>query len=374
MKVSIVECNSYDESQVRGAIEKSLENINFEIKDNQKVMIKPNVLGQHKPEDHVTTHPAIVDAVVKIFKKKNCKVIIGESSGFYKEGGTKKALEMSGMKKVAEDNDIELVNLETKPILKIEDKDAIVYKNPHITSLIKEVDLIVNLPKLKTHTLMKYTGAVKNLFGCIPGGKKQQLHAFAQRPDKFGQLLVDIYQNIKPELNIMDAVIGLEGNGPGSAGLPKKTGLIISSKNAPALDIVASDIIGYNPMDIYTNMYCTKRKLVNKEEIEIIGKKPTINYKKPINVSNVPSWLTNWFMSQAVMNPYAIKKKCIKCGICKGICPVDAIKMDPYPKIDKNKCIHCYCCHETCPKAAMDLKGSGLFAAVKKIKNIIEGK
>ena len=371
MKVSIVDCNSYEQEQVYTAIKKSIEDIEFIIPKNKKVLIKPNVLGQHTPEASVTTHPSIIDALVKIFKDADCEVMIGESSGFFMDGGTNKALEMSGMKEVADKYNIPLINLESKPIKQIEDDTAVVYKNPHISSLIFEVDLVVNAAKLKTHTLMKYTGAVKNLYGTIPGGKKQKLHAFAEKPDKFGELLVDIYQNIKPGLNIIDGIIGLEGNGPGSTGIPIKTNIILASVNAPALDIVASEIIGYDPMDIYTNKYCVERGLVKKDEIEVIGEKNIINYKKPINTSNIPKPLISWFMSQASMRPIVIKNKCIKCEICKKVCPMNAIEMKPYPKIDKKKCINCYCCHEMCPEAAMDLKGSRLFETVRTIKNMV---
>lgn len=371
MKVSIVECNSYNQEKVYKAVKKSIENIDFKIKPNIKVLLKPNILGQHKPEEYITTHPSVIEAIIRIFKGKKCSIMIAESSGFYKEGGTNKALQISGMKALADKYRIPLINLETKPIKKIEDKKAVVYKNPNISSLIFDVDLIVNVPKLKTHTLMKYTGAVKNLFGTIPGGRKQKLHVLAQKPGQFGNLLVDIYQNIKPKLNIMDAIIGLEGNGPGSTGIPKKTGLLLASKSAPALDIVASDIIGFAPLEIYTNKYCIERGLVNRKEIKVIGPKKSIPYKKPINISRIPPWLSGWFIKQAVMNPYAIKEKCIKCCVCRDVCPVNAIKLKPYPVIDKNKCINCYCCHENCPEGAMDLKGSFIFETLKKIKDIV---
>jgi uncharacterized protein (DUF362 family) len=368
MKVSIVECDSYEQDKVYNSIKKSLENINFNIPQNKKILIKPNVLGQHKPEEAITTHPSIIEAIIKLFK--NNKIIIAESSGFYLDGGTNKALELSGMKALEEKYNIELINLETKTVKNIEDSSAIIYKNPQISGLIFDVDLIINVPKLKTHTFQKYTGAVKNLFGTIPGGRKQKLHALAQKEDKFAQLLVDIYQNIQPKLNIMDAIVGLEGNGPGSAGIPKKTNLILASKSAPSLDIIASEIIGYKAEDIFTNKFCIERNLV--KDIEVIGEKPSILYKKPINASKAPGFLVKWFANQAAMKPYAIKKRCVKCGICQSVCPVNAIRMLPYPKIDKKICINCYCCHENCPHKAMDLKGSYLFEIARTIKRTLE--
>jgi uncharacterized protein (DUF362 family) len=369
MKVSIVECAHYDEKLVAASVKKAISDIGFEIPTGKKVLVKPNVLGQHTPNEAITTHPYVVEAVVKIFLDNKNEVMIAESSGFFKDGGTLKALEMSGMKYVCDKYKIPLINLETKTIREIDDPKAAVYKKLQISGLIFDVDMIVNVPKLKTHNLMLYTGAVKNLFGTIPGGRKQKLHVVAQEPSQFGELLVDIYQNIKPALNIMDAVIGLEGNGPGSAGIPKQTGLILASENAPALDIIASGVIGYNPLAIYTNKICFERGLVGK--VEVIGKKKSVNYKKPINISHIPKFVATFFIRQAVMKPFCIKKNCVKCGVCASVCPVKAIKLEPYPLVDYEKCINCYCCHETCPHSAMDLKGSALFEVMRKVKEMV---
>ena len=374
MKVSLVDCKDYDSEKVYKAVKKSLENINFEIPKNIKVLVKPNVLAKHPPEKCVTTHPSIVEAVVKIFKNAGCEVIIGESSGFYEDGGTNKALEISGMKGIAEKYNIELINLETKPVRKIFDEKAVIYKNLEISGIVMDVDLVINIPKLKTHTFAKYTGAVKNLYGTIPGGRKQNLHILGGIEPKFCQILVDIYQNIRPKLNIMDAVVGLEGNGPGAGGKPKETGYIIASKNAPALDIVASEIIGYQPMDIYTNKYCVERGFIKPENIEIIGQQRIVKYKKPISTSKVPKFILRLVMGSVIMRPYGIKKRCKKCGVCENICPMNAIKLQPYPKINKKKCINCYCCHENCPHDAMELRGSKLFVPYRFIKGIFSRK
>jgi len=167
----------------------------------------------------------------------------------------------------------------------------------------------------------------------------------------------------------MDGIIGLEGNGPGSGGTPKRANLLLVSKDAPSLDYVASEIIGYNPKEIYTNKICIKRGLLNTEEIEIIGEKRVINFKKPVNVSKAPLFLMKFIFNQVSMKPYAIKKNCTRCKKCHDICPVSAISMQPYPQIDNKKCINCYCCHEICPHNAMDLKGSLIFNLITKLKD-----
>jgi uncharacterized protein (DUF362 family)/NAD-dependent dihydropyrimidine dehydrogenase PreA subunit len=374
MKVSIVKCEDYNSDRILSAVRRSLGNLDLKINNKSKVLIKPNVLGQYTPETAITTNPKLIEAVVKILKEKECKILIGDSSGFHIDGGTDKALEITGMKSLAERYDLELVNLEKYPVKKIKDDKAVVYKDLEISGIVFDVDLIINMPKLKTHTLMKYTGAVKNLYGCIPGGLKQSLHIVGKDEAGFGQIIVDIFQNIKPKINIMDGIIGLEGNGPGSGGIPKKTGLVIASENAAALDIVASEIIGYNPMEIYTNSYSVQRGLINPSEIKVIGKKPSIPYKRPINASKLPKFILDWIMKRASMKPYAIKKKCIKCGFCRDICPVKAIILKPYPQINDKKCIKCYCCHENCPHDAMDLKGSTLIQIIQKIRHMFTKK
>jgi ferredoxin len=167
----------------------------------------------------------------------------------------------------------------------------------------------------------------------------------------------------------MDAIIGLEGNGPGTGGIPKKTGLILVSEDSCALDIVASEMIGFDPLEVYTNRYCIERSLTDPKKIEIIGGKRKIPYKRPINAPSFASPIIGFVMKHAAMKPYAIRKKCKRCAVCKEICPVKAIALKPYPVIDKKRCISCYCCHENCPYNAMDLRGSRIIELLQKIKN-----
>jgi len=356
-KVSVLKCNSYDNGLVYKTIKKSLELINFKFKRNSKVLIKPNMLNPYKPEEAITTHPSIVDAVCKILKENKCRIIIGDSSGFFQQGGTRRSFKVAGIEAVAKKYNAELAPFEATKIITIKDKNAVVLKEINISSVLKDVDLIINLPKLKTHTLTKYTGAVKNLFGCVPGALKQRYHLIGKNEKGFCNLLLDIYQNIKPGLNIMDGVIGIEGNGPGREGKIKKAGLIISSENAVALDIIASEIIGFKPRDILTNKYALERRLFNGK-IEVLGEKNIkVPYKKPIIArSHLPSFLSNFIYIIVQAYPYLNKEKCKKCGLCATICPVGAIKMKEYPLFNRRKCIACFCCNELCPSAAISLK------------------
>jgi uncharacterized protein (DUF362 family)/Pyruvate/2-oxoacid:ferredoxin oxidoreductase delta subunit len=284
------------------------------------------------------------------------------------------AFKVAGIEDIAKKYNTRLIAFESFYSKKIEDKKAKILRNITLTEFAFNVDLIVNLPKLKTHSLMKYTGAVKNLFGLVPGGIKQNYHMIADREDKFGNLLIDIYQNIKtPKINIMDGIIGLEGNGPGSGGNPIKTGYILASENAIALDILASMLIGYNAMDILTNKFAIERGLFDKKNYEVIGNFVKVNYKKPSTLAlKFPSFIRRWFFNKTKSYPITITEKCTKCERCIKICPANALIMASYPLINKSKCISCYCCHENCPKSAIELrKSSKLIEVLVRIKEIL---
>lgn len=237
-KVAIVRCKSYNQKEVDKAIGKILKLLEFPVDKykNKKVLIKPNVLGYYKENlDSIITHPNIIRSLLKYFK--NAKV--GESSFADTENNLRKAGYWKFKPYVFEE----------QKLVRVKDDTLKIMKTFYLPKIVKEADLVINVPKLKTHTLTKMTGAIKNLYGCIPGGVKQMLHKEAIGEKKFSHLLVDIYYHVKPGLNIMDAILCMEGEGP-SAGKPKKINLLIGSKNAIALDVVASKIMGYKPEEI----------------------------------------------------------------------------------------------------------------------------
>ncbi|MDD4877689.1 MAG: DUF362 domain-containing protein [Candidatus Nanoarchaeia archaeon] len=360
-KVSAVECKTYDEKEVRKAVEKAIEDIGFKIKMGSKVLLKPNVLMGAKPEKAITTNPAIIDAVCTILEKHKCEILIGESSGVVKEGGVLEAFEECGIAEAAKKHNAKLVSFGHEKIIKVENEKAVFAKTMYLPKIFFDVDLIINLPKMKTHALMLFTGAVKNLFGCIPGGRKQEYHAEANTKEKFANLLLDIWQNVKPQLSIMDGIEGMDGNGP-SNGNVVSPNLILASDNAIALDIVAEKIVGFEG-EVLTNRFAVKRGLINKEEIKH-GELPSFKFRKPSTAASaMPSWLSGYFLKKGKAYPVIDKKKCRNCKTCVNVCPVQAMKMEGYPECDKKKCITCYCCQEMCPYDAIQLKRSFLFSA-----------
>ena len=338
-KVAIVKCKSYKQKEVDKAIKKILELLEFETKKYKRVLIKPNVVGLFdKNQEAITTNPSIVRAIKKIFK--NSKV--GESSFM----NTEVALNKLGYK------EFNPIVFEENKLVKIKDNKAKILKNFYLPESVKKADLIINIPKMKTHTLTKMTGAIKNLYGCIPGGEKQIFHAKAKGDEKFSQLLVDIYQNIQPELNIFDSIIAMEGEGP-TSGKPRKVGLILASKNAIALDIAASKIMGYHPSEILVIKEAEKR--FGKISIEILGEKlKNLHFKKPLSYKKkIAKKMLEELVEEKIV---CDSKKCSKCGKCFVHCPVKAINMNPFPEINTKKCIRCFCCIEICPTNAMHLE------------------
>ncbi|MBU4493378.1 MAG: DUF362 domain-containing protein [Nanoarchaeota archaeon] len=369
-KVSVVKCDSYDEELVLEKVREALDLIGFKIKQGSKVLLKPNVLSAKSPDEAITTHPALVNAICFILKEKKCKISIGDSSGIGIEG-TREAFKKTGIEGIAKRYNAEIIPFEESKIVykKINGK---ILKGIHISKSLLDADFIINMPKLKTHALVGYTGAVKNMFGIIPGGKKSYYHKICGNQTAFADLLVDIYNCRIPDLNIMDGIIGMEGNGP-AAGKIKKTGIIIASKSGIALDFVAAKIIGFKTEDILTNKALVKRNL--KPEIEVVGEKNIkIKYEQPIKtIRKVPGFMLKIFYSLVNPEIKVNKKKCKKCLVCLKACPVKAISLiNNKIKINRKKCILCYCCHELCPENAIIIWKSSIARFITSLKNWIK--
>lgn len=363
-KVIIEKCKSYDSKKVQIALKKILGELDFNPK-NKKILIKPNFLAAHNPKEAITTHPLMIQELCKILGKEN-EIFIGDSSSH----DTQLALEKCGAQKLSRYAKIINFDKETKVKILTKGRGKIL-ENFYLPKIVLEADIVISFAKLKTHGLTNMTGAIKNLYGCIPGRTKEYYHALAAKEKNFCNLLLDIYQEIKPQLAIIDGIIGLEGEGPGATGKRKEAGVIIASKNCVAADIIAARIMGFKDKEILTNELAKKRKLF-QGELKIIGKLENLNFKKP--KSHSIGWLTGLAGLLGKPKLHFSQELCIKCGLCEQKCPVGAINLEPYPIWDKNKCIRCLCCVEVCPKAAITKKepflrtlGKTLYFKIRKI-------
>jgi uncharacterized protein (DUF362 family) len=344
--VSVVRCNSYKNEEVRRALEASLKNINFQFKKNSKVLIKPNLLSASKPELAITTHPVIIEELCKILQEHKCKIYIGESSAM----DTDQAFETCGMNKLKKY--AEIINFEAS-----EKKNFNLGKKTHRVPLPKilfQVDLVINVAKLKTHGLTQLTLCTKNLYGCIPGRLKEQYHRILTSPKEFAKFLVNLERTINPQLNIIDGVIGIEGNGPAASGKVINSNLIFAGTSAPATDIIASEVSGFRPNSVYTNKFSK----IKRKDIETVGNAQNIRLKfeKPSTHSIQTLMFFNKLFPKSRIE--FDKELCKRCHLCEKKCPVKAITLkttDGYPNCNWKKCIQCLCCIEVCPSRAVHL-------------------
>lgn len=336
------------------------------INPGDRVLLKANLLAPSDPAASVTTHPAVVRAAIEAVKDVGGVPVVADSPGYFYAGGKCRALTVCGLKDVADELGVESLQFEAmeNPFVKTPVPGGAYLDFIFAARLALESDVIVTLPKLKTHASTWYTGAVKNMFGAVATKTRKYAHTLATY-ERFSSSVVDIYSVMQPRLAIMDAVVGMEGEGP-RHGSPKKAGLILASKDPVALDAVASKIIGFDPMEIYTTRNATARGLGNGnlDEIEVLGEQidaVAVEFAKPSGRRiNMPPLVMKFADRLLKVQPVCVQETCDKCGICAKSCPVDAIGMNPYPTIDRAKCIECFCCNEMCPTGAMEIRKNWL--------------
>lgn len=367
-KVAIIKCDSYEYEKVLKSVKRGLEllgGVTEFVKTGEKILLKPNLLSADESSRNATTHHNVFKAVIESFNTQDIKLSFGDSPGFHKP---KTAANKTGMLNIAKELGVGLADFDNGKEISFD--EAKQNKKFYIANAVLETDGLISLSKMKAHGLTRITGAVKNQFGCIPGKLKGEFHARIPNVKDFSKMLVDLNLYIKPRLYIMDGIIAMEGNGPRN-GNAKQMNVLLFSKDPVALDATVCKLVDLNPEFVPTNVFGKAFGLGTyvDSEIELVGddikdlisknfdvvREPVKDYK--------PGKVFNAFRNIFVLKPVIDSSKCVKCGVCVEVCPVEGKalnwknrnKQNP-PVYKYEKCIRCYCCQELCPEGAIDLR------------------
>lgn len=374
-KVYVVRCPEYSQAgEKTTALIDRMGGIGRFTSRGEKIVLKPNLLAAAEPEKAVTTHPSVLTAVALLAKSAGADVLIADSPGSgypYTEKALQRTYRVTGLDGAAEEADVPL-NFDTSHEV-VSYPEGERFKRFEIITPVVRADAVFNLCKLKTHSFMHMTCAVKNIFGVIAGLTKPGYHAKLKEKAHFANMLLDLAACVSPRLHILDAVVGMEGNGPHS-GEPRHIGLLLGSTSALALDVVAGEIVGLPQENNPVLVEAQRRGMipVNLDQIELVGiNKEELRFpgfKFPSTVPEVSdrffSLLYPVFKNGFSVKPRILDKKCVSCAACRDACPVHVITIagkETPAVIEDKDCIRCYCCHEMCPHDAIELHSGFLY-------------
>lgn len=351
----MIESSEYE--RCREAVEKAFLLFPTEVK-GKKVLVKPNVLRASSPEEAIATNPAVLKAVVeKLEEMDPALIVVGDNPGVFNYGANEACFEKTGLMKASKGHYRNIGN----DAVRLDFNPAVVEKLG-VSREIVDADVVISLPKFKTHGLTVITGAIKNSYGILPGAQKAMLHRIAGSPRRFHEIVVDVFMLRPPDLFIIDGIVAMEGNGPASPEL-RRLGLILASDNAVALDATMARIMGLDPSRLRFLQRAKEAGLgdYDASKIEILGElTPVPDYKVPPlggeAIANNEA-ITQFIHSRTMLRPKADKDRCSGCGTCVENCPVSALSMeDALPVVDPERCITCFCCQEICPEKAITLQ------------------
>jgi uncharacterized protein (DUF362 family)/Pyruvate/2-oxoacid:ferredoxin oxidoreductase delta subunit len=342
---------------VSAAVERAFELFPLDVK-GKKVLIKPNVLRASEAREGIVTNPKVLEAVQKkVLSMGPSSLIVGDNPGLFNYGANEDAFKKTGLMEAAGACYMNIGNVSRR-----------VKFNPAfmptvgVSSAVLDADVIISLPRFKTHGLTVMTGAIKNSYGILPGGQKAMLHRIAGTPERFHEMIVDVFRLRVPDLFIMDAVTAMEGNGPASPDI-RDLGLVIASDNAVALDAVVAAMMGLDPGRLRF-LQKAKESGLGEHDLSTIGiigdlkvipgfKLPPLGGEAILNNEGMQSFIRK----RSAMKPLADTELCTGCGTCVEQCPVSALDMiDGIPVVDPDICITCFCCQEICPEKTITLR------------------
>jgi len=381
-KIFVSRCESYKKNDVKSVILEGLNRLGGPgkyINEKQKICVKPNLLLPASPDKAITTHPVFIEAVIEILAEHTGQpenIIIADSFAPgvpFTRSGIEKVYRETGLLGIAERTGCRL-NFATD-YSRVSNKKGRLLKKIDIINVVRDSQVIINLPKFKTHNLTTITGAIKNMFGVVPGFTKVGYHLRFDDINVFTGMLLDLVMLVKPTLNIMDGILGIEGDGPGHSGTPRNIGIVMISDDPVAMDLIIGHIMNvaeeHNPF-----IKIARERGISSaywENIEMMGTKIDEfiirDYKLPKSAGQeklIENKFINKYIIPRIRNylnpyPYADMNKCNSCMTCQKVCPQKVVTCtESNVKFDYSNCIRCFCCSEMCPEGAIDIKYSFL--------------
>ena len=374
-KVVLLPCGEYDEEKVYTLLKQGLYlvgGVEALIPKDAKILLKPNLLKRAEVEKAVITHPVVVGAFARILRENGYEqIVLADSCG---HGTTQAVIRGTGMDTYLEKYQIPAIDYSEG--IKVDYPQGIQAKEFILPKELLEQNCVISLSKMKTHALERITGAVKNSYGFVYGFHKAKGHTQYPSADSFARMLIDLNKCVAPKLYVMDGIVAMEGNGPGS-GDPVQMNVMLMSTDPVALDSVFSRLVYLKPEMVPTNYHGEKMGLGTwkEEEITLLTPDGEISMSEAVkrygnpqfNVDRTEVRKNIWTRMAGALNifqkkPYIEADKCVRCGICVQSCPVPGKavfskkgKGRP-PVYDYKKCIRCFCCQEMCPKKAIKVK------------------
>jgi uncharacterized protein (DUF362 family)/Pyruvate/2-oxoacid:ferredoxin oxidoreductase delta subunit len=357
-RVAIVRARRYDKDEVAHAAAHALDllgGVEAIIHPTDRVFVKINHLNPPSPAERgIVTHPVFTEGVLSVLREFSSHLTVGDDVDSRAGDG----FAVSGYRQMAARLGVRLVNLREEGFVEVPCHGKILEK-VLVSRTALEADAIVNLPKLKTHSLTLFTGAVKNLYGMIPAGLRVRFHGEHNKSSDFAQILVDLFSIVRPKLTLLDAVVAMEGGGP-AGGTLRDVGLILASEDAVALDAVATRLIGVNPFAVETTRAASEQDLGvgDLSQIKVLGEALDAvtprGFRLPAGgpsrlLGRIPGPIARAVVRGLAARPVVAVGLCVGCAECERICPVGAAKVtDGKARIDRALCVRCMCCHEVC--------------------------
>jgi uncharacterized protein (DUF362 family)/Pyruvate/2-oxoacid:ferredoxin oxidoreductase delta subunit len=364
MHTVIVKASLYEYARLKADLFEVLAQIDNDIiKKGSNVLIKPNLLTSAKPDQAITTHPLIIKAAAEYAISKGARVRISDSPA---TGSFQRIIRECGIEDALKGMPVEICPLKTSRTVDLDSK----WKSIELSAEALDADVIINLPKLKTHSQMGLTLAVKNLFGCVVGMKKPEWHfRVGENKELFAELLVSIFRTLKPRINLIDGILGMEGDGPGTGGSPRHIGVLMGSTDALSMDMAVCQMIGIDQYSLLTNSAARDMGLDNG--FRISGDLPDIRDFRIPDIRDLmfgPRFTHRFMRRHITSRPSNIEDLCEFCNECVKICPAGAVK-NPGKRLvfDYEQCIRCYCCLEVCPHGAMEKRDTAIKKLLRKI-------